>query len=798
MYLAGAGRLRLPVTASRFSPAAAVRMRSEIRAAGGIEIFAVGTLNEQGLVAELEVHARGTENAVNALRGRARAGQVVIHNHPSGDVRPSEPDMALAGGFGEDGVGFVIVDNELSRAQWVVEPHTKRIVPIDTALLLAIFDERLPAQFPGWEPRPGQREMAIEVARCFDEGGVVALEAGTGTGKSLAYLVPAVLWAVANDARVVVSTYTRTLQAQLVSDDLPALARVFPHKSAVLKGRGNYLCRRKLALAVDDGGEGIDRVAAWAAQSRTGDFADVGFELDEELLDRVESDADQTLRARCPHFNQCFYYEARRAASAAHLIVANHALLLRDLALKAEAGGRGILPDFDRVVLDEAHHLEEAATRAGDTRLSSFSVGRAIAPLLGRRGRPGALGRLVERAPDLRAFAAVAEAAAVIARDTASIGFEGLADYAKVPTRVTGPAPDAEFFAQLVSELQDAGASLGAVENALEDHKLATNEVQPLLDVVRARRRLQDHAAAAQRFLEAEASRVRFLDPGKRGVAAANAPLDIGSFVDKTLRQGMFATVLTSATLASHGTADPWLRRVGLSGSAFHSFPSPFDYPRQACLALPKDLPPPDADDFGPRVSAVIVAAILASRGGVFVLCTSYAAVDDLSARVEAALGGRFAILRQGRTSRERLLARFRDDHASVLFGTDSFWEGVSVKGDALRLVIIPKLPFRVPTEPVSQARHERMVQNGQDPFRTWSLPEAVLRLRQGFGRLIRTATDRGAVMICDRRIHDMWYGRVFLASLPPARRIVGPSRAVIEALGAFYAAGAAESAGAG
>lgn len=765
-------------------------MRNEIRSAGGIEIFVVGTINEQGLVDQLEVHARGNAGAVNALRGRARAGQVVIHNHPSGDVRPSEPDMALAGGFGEDGVGFVIVDNEVTCAQWVVEPHARRTVPIDRALLLAIFDERLPAHVPGWEPRPGQREMALEVARCFDEGGVVALEAGTGTGKSLAYLVPAVLWAVANDARVVVSTYTRTLQAQLVADDLPALARVFPHKSAALKGRGNYLCRRKLGLAVDEGGPGIDRVAAWAAQSRTGDFADVGFELDEDLLDRVESDADQTLRARCPHFNQCFYYEARRAASAAHLIVANHALLLRDLALKAEAGGRGILPDFDRVVLDEAHHLEEAATRAGDTRLSSFAIARAVAPLLARRDRPGALSRLVERTPELRAFAAVAESAAVIARDTASVGFEGLTAQAKVPTRVNGPAPDAEFFTQLVTDLQAAGASLGAVEQALEDRKLAADEVQPLLDVVRARRRLQDHAGAAQNFLEAQDSRVRFLDPGKRGVAAANAPLDIGAFVDKTLRQGMFGTVLTSATLASHGSADPWLRRVGLSGASFHNFPSPFDFPSQACLALPKDLPAPDAADFGERVSAVIVEAILASRGGAFVLCTSYAAVDDLSARVQAALVGRYAILRQGHTSRERLLERFRDDHASVLFGTDSFWEGVSVKGDALRLVIIPRLPFRVPTEPVSQARHERLVQKGQDPFRTWSLPEAVLRLRQGFGRLIRSATDRGAVMICDRRIHDMWYGRVFLASLPPARRIVGPARAVVEALRVFYAAG--------
>ncbi len=774
----------------RFTPAAAVALRREIELAGGIEVFAVGTVDEKGVVTAIEVHARGTVDAVNAVGGRARSGQVVIHNHPSGDVRPSAPDMQLAGNFGEDGVGFVIVDNEVSRAQWVVEPHARKIVGVDRTLLRAIFEEKLPAAFPGWEPRPGQREMAERVADALDNGGVVALEAGTGTGKSLGYLVPSVLWAVANDKRVVVSTYTRALQAQLVADDLPALARVLPHRNAVLKGRSNYLCRRKLQIAVDEAVDGVGRVAAWVATTATGDFAELGFEVDEDLVDRVESDADQTLRARCPHFNACFYYEARRRAAAAHLIVANHALLLRDLAIKAEANGRGILPDFDRLVMDEGHHLEEAATRAGDTRLSASGVSRAIGPLLPRRRRPGALDRIRDRVPDTRNVTEVAAEAITRVRDTAEIGFEGLKDHASVPVRVTGAPPEPEFFASLIEELEMAASSLGALESALEDTKTPTSQMQPVLDVQRARRRLQDHAAAAKQFLEEDRERVRFLDPGKRGVAAANAPIDIGPFVHKHLAEGMFATVLTSATLAVNGSPEPWLGRVGLPEAEFAQFPSPFDYSKQAILALPKDLPAPDAPDFHDRVAEVVAEAILRSRGGAFVLCTSYSAVDELSARVETRLQGRHAILRQGKGSRERLLARFRDDHGSVLFGTDSFWEGVSVKGDALRLVLIPKLPFRVPTEPVAQARQERIVRQGRDPFRSWALPEAVLRLRQGFGRLIRTATDRGAVMICDRRVHEMWYGRVFLASLPPARRVIGPSRMVLEQLAEFYKAG--------
>jgi len=775
-----------PRPGTRFSAAAAEAMRLAIRSAGGIEIFAVGTLDEQGLVASIEVHARGTASEVNAPSGRARAGQVVIHNHPSGDVRPSPPDMLLAGQFGEDGVGFVIVDNAVSRAQWVVEPHARKVVAIDREALVAVFTESLPGAYPGWEPRPGQVDMALAVADALDDGGVVALEAGTGTGKSLAYLVPSVLWAVANDRRVVVATFTRTLQGQLVEDDLPALARVLPHRYALLKGRSNYLCRRRLQIAIDDNAEGVGPVAAWASTSETGDLSTAGFVMDDELADRVESDGSQTLRARCPHFNQCFYYEARRKAAAAHLVVANHALLLRDLALKAEIS-RGILPDFDRVILDEAHHLEDAATSAGACRLSALAISRAVAPLLPRRRRPGALERVGEAFPVTRPAAQAASVLAVELRDTASIGFEGLADHVRVPTRVRAAPPDPEFFAELVESLQQAAAALGAVPAALGDDPVPPDRAQPLLDVERARQRLEEQASAASQFLVESPERVRFLDPGKRGVAAVAAPVDIAPFVRAHLRDKQHATVLTSATLAVRDDPGAFLRRVGLEGSAFRQFSSPFDYARQAILALPRDLPRPDEPGFLDEVSRQVIAAVEASRGGAFVLCTSYAAVDELGARAEAALGSRHAILRQGKGSRERLLERFRADAGSVLFGTDSFWEGISVKGDALRLVIIPRLPFRVPTEPVAEARHERLAQAGLDPFRAWALPEAVIRLRQGFGRLVRTQTDRGAVLILDRRVHEMWYGKLFLAALPPARRVVGPSRLVIEQLRAFY-----------
>lgn len=777
------------MSGSRFHPTAAASLRAAIAEAGGIEVFAVGDVEGRRVV-RAEVHARGTEDAVLALRSRPRAGQVVIHNHPSGDLRPSEPDMRLASVFGEDGVGFVIVDSAVERANWVVEPLQKKAVPVDDAALAAFFEERLPAVLPGWEPRPGQLAMAREVAHALHEGEVLVLEAGTGTGKSLAYLAPAALWAKANDAKVIVSTYTKTLQGQLVADDLPTLARVLDVRTALLKGRNNYLCRRRLGLALaDEPDDRIHALGAWAQTTKTGDLAELGFEVADDDWERVESDSDQTLRARCPHFNACFYYQARREAAAAHLVVVNHALLLADLQVKSVNDNVGILPGFDRVILDEAHHLEQAATSVAATRLSSNSLSRAFASVLGRRGRIGALERVAMRWPSAAGAAALeAQAAATTVRDLGRMGFEALSDEVQVPTRVTGQPARPEFFSALGDELDRVAARLGAVQAALEGEEIKVEEAQPLLDVGRARRRLEDAAGLARSFLDHDDAWCRYLDPGERGVAAARAMVDVAPFLRRHLAEGMTSTVLTSATLAVHGKVDHYLGRTGLEGARFVTFPSPFRYAEQAILALPKDLPPPDAPGWLDAVADPIVEAIEASRGGAFVLCTSHAAVRELSERAERRLGTRHAILRQGKGPKGRLLAHFREDAGAVLFGTDSFWEGVSVRGEGLRLVIIPRLPFRVPTEPVSEARYERLRQRGQDPFRAWSLPEAVLKLRQGFGRLIRSGTDRGAVLVLDRRLHEQWYGRVFLSSLPDARRVVGPTRVVLAELARFYA----------
>ena len=836
---------------TRFTRAAARAWTEAIQEAGGIELFALGFLDDSGEVARIEILCRGQRDAVPALLTRPRAGQVVIHNHPSGVVEASNADMELAGRYGEDGVGVVITDNRCTKALWVVEPHQREPVAIDEADVRHFFDEALPRALPDTERRDGQVEMALAVTRALNGDQTAVLEAGTGTGKSLAYLVPAALWAVANDSKVAVSTYTIALQAQLDTSDLPLMRRAgLDFRWAVVKGRSNYLCRRRLAETVDgltdeeehpSDARLLRSVADWARSAEEGTRQDLSVPLTEELWDRVASDHDQTLRARCPHFDSCFYYQARRAAADSHILVVNHALLLADLVVKGDSGGEGVLPRYRRAVIDEGHHLEDAATGLFQTRLTERAITRAVSPLLDRRRRKGTLTRVRERfgreggglwesardqlVRDLDALERVLPAVKKSAPDwLGQVGADALAPPTHPTLRVTPDVVESPLWQTQLrptihregARLAQAAMLLAKVEETLSglDAKVRADRPQVFFDLARARRRLQDKADQCANFEGETDDLVAWIEPArdKRGAhptgALCTAPIDVGPLLRERVFDALDATIVTSATLTVHGRFEHFLSRVGLAPPPLDPeaatdvieeemcgtpvttarFPSPFDYRRQALLGLPRDFPEPDHPRWRDWVSRAVITSTEAAGGGVFVLCTSYALLDDLHARASTAFGDRLVLLKQGELPRQRLLERFRASGDAVLFGTDSFWEGVSVPGDALRLVLIPRLPFRVPTEPVQQARHERLEARGHDPFRAYSLPQAVLRFRQGFGRLVRTRSDRGAVVVLDRRIASRWYGRMFLQSLPELERSTGPMRAVLERLRAFYA----------
>ncbi|MEQ1568545.1 MAG: helicase C-terminal domain-containing protein, partial [Myxococcota bacterium] len=697
------------MSSSRFQPAAAETLRQAIRDAGGVEVFAIGDV-EGSAVTAVTVTCRGTEDSVPALLDRPRAGQVVIHNHPSGDLRPSEPDLQLAHLYGQNGVGVVIVDSAVTRSNWVVEPFAPRRVPVDDDALEAFFTVSLPRALPGWEPRPQQLEMARQVARALDDDRPLLCEAGTGTGKSLAYLVPAALWAMANDAKVAVSTYTRALQGQLVTSDLPMLrAGGLDVRTAVLQGRANYTCRRRLGLLADEAVD-VDRaeleaLRAWSDGSPTGARSDLPFTVDPARWEMVQSESELTLSVRCPQYLECHYYRARRTASAAHLIVVNHALLLSDLAVVEDAG-RGFLPKYERIVLDEAHHVEDAATGVASARLAASGVRRAVSGALSGRRRSGALARLVQQqsnptgtlGPGARGRLAQAAAVAEAACDHAAAGAElSLSQLAEVvvprqeAVRVTPSLEGtdqwnldvAPILRQLESSLHQASEAIDAVEALFQDVTLPEDQVQPLLDLRRARKRLTEQAAAVGEFLEPPPGRCRWFEPertraGERTVAVSAAPIEVGPVLERVLWAKFPGTACTSATLTVAGRFDHLARRIGLPpglAAVEVVYPSPFDHAAQAVLALPRDLPPPDDPRFLEQSGRAVVDAVLAADGGAFVLCTSYAAVRAYAAAVRAGAGER-PVLVQGEGGRSVILERFRENRRAVLIGTDSFWEG--------------------------------------------------------------------------------------------------------------------------
>ena len=644
-----------------------------------------------------------------------------------------------------------------------------------------------------FEPRAGQAQMAAAVARVFERGGVLLAEAGTGTGKTLAYLVPAIL----SRERVLVSTGTKNLQEQIYFKDIPALREALgiPFTAAYMKGRANYLCLHKLDELHDNGGDlahdvFLPIITEWAGRTETGDRAELQ-DLPEDVAfwSEVAATAETCLGAECPRYDDCFVTRMRQRAAAADVVIVNYHLLCADAAVRQSNFGE-VIPACSRAILDEAHQLEDVATQYFGLSVSTYRVEE-----LARDAE-----RLVAGGRDDRKTRDQVERAVEMLRDAARDFFSDVA-FAHRPSRASGRPEQVEgrgrgavrgeervrATPESLGEAYETAArltgALDLIESALASARPAPqtsgasneddgDEAARTADDAETFAALVRRAAALRdelRFLlrARDDAYVYFVEFRGRGIFLRASPIDVSAIVHDLLIDKMRTTVLTSATLTVDGSFDYLRSRLGIRSAEEIRLASEFDFARQAILYLPPRMPDPRSDAFTTAASREVIEILKATRGRAFVLFTSYASLRSVQAMAEMALD--YPIFSQGSAPRSQLLNRFRATPNAVLFATSSFWQGVDVVGEALSCVIVDKLPFASPVDPITAARVDAIRAQGGDPFAEYQVPLAILALQQGLGRLIRHRRDRGVLAVLDPRLRTKGYGRRFIESLPPA-----------------------------
>ncbi|RPH99344.1 MAG: DEAD/DEAH box helicase, partial [Calditrichaeota bacterium] len=762
------------------------RIRAAVAEADGNEVFFVGYTDDDLIVHDVQVIARGNSEAVPAVMSLAQEADVVIHNHPSGLLQPSEADLTIAANLDDFSVAFYIVDNSVSKIYVVVEPFAKReIQPLeaDDIEKLLLPDGLISRQLTEYENRPQQLEMIQAVVQAFNENQVAAIEAGTGTGKTLAYLLPAIYWTKRNKERVVISTNTINLQEQLIKKDIPLLQKALTEKfdAVLVKGRSNYVCLRK----VDEIDSEIDfhseeeeigelkSLIGWARSSQDGSKADLSVLPKSELWEKIAAESDTCTHSKCLHFRDCFVNRARRMATKANILVVNHHLLFADLAIRHQTGSfqdAAVLPPYQRIIFDEAHHIEDVATSYFGSQVTRVGIMR-ILNRLHRRVKTTEKGHLH------------------------SLRFRILKQQKHIPEKVvdqlmqkirTALVPGAEqlgdatnqIMNQLFRILADQDPSLG--DNELKVRLLphvrdqlfhASNLADSFKDYIQTVKSFADGlkelvadvknlkkycaeewdsqtieiSAQAERLIaaadildeiifEQDETNIRWIEAkaGRTGyplVRFQMSPLQIKGMMKEAVFDAYQTIIMTSATLTIENSFSFLAERVGLDALADSRkieliLPSPFDFERQVIFAVPVDMPDPRHATFSQELAKAIFKAITITEGRAFILFTSYGLLNIIYQQLKESLQliG-ITALKQGAENRHELLRRFKKDKTSVLFATDSFWEGVDVQGDALESVIITKLPFQVPSEPVIQARYEAIEKMGGNPFMDYAVP---------------------------------------------------------------------------
>jgi ATP-dependent DNA helicase DinG len=624
---------------------------------------------------------------------------------------------------------------------------------------------------PEYEHRPGQIDMAEAVLRAFEQKRHLIVEAGTGTGKTLAYLVPAIAAACGSGARVVISTGTKNLQEQLMDKDIPFLQDTLPAKfrAALMKGRNNYACLHRIkqaeSMPVLEGLDQIDQfdeVFRWVTKTETGDRAELS-NLPENLpfWRHIDARADTCLGQKCPDFEPCFITRMRQRALDADIIVVNHHLFFADLALRNGAYG-AVLPDYAAVILDEAHQIEDIASEYFGVQVSNYQIDDLLYDTGGLKIEDGeAFRELTRISARIQRFA---DAFWVSFRE--GRGLEGRFALTPAVAQAASLRPNVE-------EDEDGQAGslpYHALDNAL--HRLETSLdilKEPPPDAESILRRTRELRFSLNFIVKADDQKfVYWLERRGRGIFLRASPIDVSALLQDKLFEKVPTVVLTSATLSSAGNFRFIRERLGLDKADELFAESIFDFENQAVLYLPPSMPDPRAPEWGRAAADEVIKIVNATQGRAFVLSTSLAGMNEMYERVASQID--YPCFVQGSSSKAALLKKFRVTPNAVLFATSSFWQGVDVRGEQLSCVIIDKLPFAVPSDPVVAARQRFIEEQGGSSFYEYSVPQAIISLKQGLGRLIRSTTDRGVLAVLDPRLRTKMYGRTFLKSLPPCR----------------------------
>ena len=711
----------------------------------------------------------------------------------------------------------------------------------------------------GFETREQQSKMMANIIHAYNHSEIALIEAGTGTGKTLAYLLPALAWAVKNNQRSLISTNTITLQEQLLEKDIPALCKALniQVKAVLVKGMNNYLCLRKLGDAQQEAkllppgeAEEVDKITAWKQNTREGSRSDLKFMPSPGVWERVNAESDTCNGTQCPHYAECFFIKARREASDAQILVANHNLLFADLNLRAETDNydkTAVLPPYDHIILDEAHNVEDIATEHFGSHVSRLDFLRILSKLASD-GRGKASGKLpflkerisshyykgdpprevssillrlntdlpAERQELFRHINSTFEAftsfmqqlkSSAVTSDKQSDAASEEKKLRLLPKHAASPFWQDEVVTCTQKLLFQANRYMQAIRSIIKDIGTIPNEkMQPELegtlhDVLAFVNRLEMCCMTLEAFVGSEdyTARVRWIESQKltfgTNIRLMDAALDIAPPLVNSLFSKFSTIVLCSATLTTNQKFDFVRKRFGLMPEILkqkvvteHIYDSPFNYPQQAMLVVPTDIPNPTDPLFTKAAAEKIWLTLLASRGNAFILFTSYSMLRTCyEILAERLAERRFNVLKQGDHNRLVLLNKFKEKDNSVLFGTDSFWEGVDIAGDALRCVIIVKLPFKVPSEPIIEARTESIAAQGGDPFIEYSVPHAIVKFKQGFGRLIRNKSDRGCIVCLDNRLITKNYGKLFLNSLPACQQLFTDTADLHSHLSDFY-----------